>query len=79
MIASRYSYRAAIIERARRQYGRPKEKAERAIAHFLASPEMQAKAKRMRAITRAMKQKPVANAESPGAQLRRLLDQAKNA
>ena len=75
----RHGYRAAIIERSRRQYGRPRAKAERAIAHFLASPEMQAKAKRLREITRTMKQKPTAKPESPGAQLRRLFDQAKNA
>src|SRR4051794_39159560 len=73
----RHGYRAAIIERARRQYGRPKEKAERAIAHFLASPEMQAKARRMREITRTMKQKPTTPADSPGTRLRRVIDQAK--
>src|SRR3954454_9823290 len=77
--ARRHGYRAAIIERARRQYGRPKAKAERAIAHFLASPEMAAKAQRMREITRTMKQKPTTSADSPGTRLRRVIDQAKKA
>jgi hypothetical protein len=52
---------------------------ERSIAHFLASPEAKAKAQRLRQITRTMKQRPVAKAESPSAKLRRMLDEAKGA
>ena len=71
--AERAGYRAAIIERARTHYGRPRAKPERAIAHFLASE----REKRIAKLTHAMKQKPNFSTESPGAQFSARLSELK--
>jgi hypothetical protein len=70
-------YREAIIEESRRRFARPRVKAERAIAHFLASEAQKGEQQRRAAIERTMKQKPALAADSPAARFSRMVDELK--
>jgi hypothetical protein len=76
-MAHKSGSRAAIIKESRRRFGRPRIKAERAIAHFLASETEKAAQQRRTLIERTLKQKPKLAADSPTARFARMVEELK--